>query len=83
MQSGAPRRRPMATQIVLSSIQRPRGVTNKVCNQAPDSYLEADESLALDKGSGLPRAQWKKPLVDPMNSVNVTLARGRYDQWTI
>ena len=67
MQSGAPRRRPMATRIVLSSMQRPRGVTSKVYKQAPDSYLEADESLALDKGSGQPRAQlqWKKPLVDP------------------
>ena len=29
--------------IVLSSMQRPRDVTGKVCNQAPDSFLEADE----------------------------------------
>ena len=27
-------------------------VTGKVCNQAPDSILEADKSLALDTGSG-------------------------------
>ena len=40
------RRRPMAVQIVLSSMQRP------IWNQAPDSYLEADKSLALDKASG-------------------------------
>ena len=39
-------------QIVLSSMQRPRDVTGKVCNQAPDSFLEADKSLALDTGSG-------------------------------
>ena len=39
-------------QIVLPSMQRPRYVTGKVCNQAPDSYLEADKSLALDTGSG-------------------------------
>ena len=51
MQSGAPRQRPMAMQIVLSSMRRPRDVTGKVCNQAPDSFLEADRSLALDKGS--------------------------------
>ena len=31
-------------------MQRPREVTGKVCNQAPDSFLEADRSLALDKG---------------------------------
>ena len=27
-------------------------VTGKVCNQAPDSFLEADKSLTLDTGSG-------------------------------
>ena len=27
-------------------------VTGKVCNQVPDSFLEANTSLALDKGSG-------------------------------
>ena len=27
-------------------------VTGRVCNQAPDSFLEADRSLTLDKGSG-------------------------------
>ena len=27
-------------------------VTGKVCNQAPDSILEANKSLALDTGSG-------------------------------
>ena len=52
MQNGAPRRRPMSMRIVLSSMQRPRDVTGKVCNQAPNSFLEADRSLALDKGSG-------------------------------
>ena len=31
--------------------QRPRDVTGKVCNQAPDSFLEADKSLTLDTGS--------------------------------
>ena len=38
-------------QIVLLSVRRPRDVTSKVCNQAPDSFLEADNTLALDKGS--------------------------------
>ena len=38
--------------IVLSSMRRPREVTGRVCNQEPDSFLEADKSLALDKGSG-------------------------------
>ena len=38
-------------QIVLPSMQRPRDVTGKVCNQAPDSFLEADKSLTLDTGS--------------------------------
>ena len=52
MQSGTPRRRPMAMRIVLSSMRRPREVTRRVCNQEPDSFLEADKSLALDKGSG-------------------------------
>ena len=27
-------------------------VTGKLCNQAPDSFLEEDKSLALVKGSG-------------------------------
>ena len=39
-------------QMVLSSMQRPRDVTGRVCNQAPDSFLEADKSLVLDKASG-------------------------------
>ena len=38
--------------IVLSSMRRPREVIGRVCNQEPDSLLEADKSLALDKGSG-------------------------------
>ena len=38
--------------IVLSSMRRPREVTGRVCNQEPDSFLEADKYLALDKGSG-------------------------------
>ena len=38
--------------IVLSSMRRPREVTGRVCNQEPDSFLEADKSLILDKGSG-------------------------------
>ena len=52
MQSGVPQRRPMAMRIVLSSMRRPREVIGRVCNQEPDSLLEADKSLALDKGSG-------------------------------
>ena len=38
--------------MVLLSMQRLRDVTGRVCNQAPDSFLEADKSLALDKASG-------------------------------
>ena len=38
--------------IVLSSMRRPREVIGRVCKQEPDSFLEADKSLALDKGSG-------------------------------
>ena len=41
-----------AVQIVLSSMRRPRKVIGRVCKQEPDSFLEADKSLALDKGSG-------------------------------
>ena len=77
MQSGVPRRRPMAMRIVLS-MRRPREVTGRVCNQESDSFLEADKSLALDKGSAKGSGQefscmqWKKLLVDPTISVDVT-----------
>ena len=52
MQSGVTRRRPMAMQIVLTSMRRPRKVTGRVCNQEPDSFLEAYKSLSLDIGLG-------------------------------
>ena len=72
-------------------LQRPRDVTGKVCNQAPDSFLEADKSLALDTGSrAVPgvhdQLKWKKPSLDLMTSVGVNLGQRdvvHYDIWTI
>ena len=61
--------------IVLSSMRRPREVTGRVCNQEPDSFLEADKASPWTKDQGQwPRVQlqWKKPLVDPTISVDVT-----------
>ena len=55
--------------------RRPREIIRRVCNQEPDSFLEADKSLALDKDQGQwlrVQLQWKKPLVDPTISVDVT-----------
>ena len=39
---------------MLSSIRRPREVTGRVCNQAPDSLVAAASNLARDLQSGHP-----------------------------